>query len=149
LGKAQSLVNVGFILDQLHHDRRQAIAAYQSIVGSKINDPDMINPIMPIVQRDQIMLKNPLQPDPMSPLGWERLVSLIAEEYGIEEETLISPCRVRKVVAARNRLIFEAINLNLCSRSELARWLNMDPSRISRVLYQYLKEKGEIRRISQ
>ena len=66
-------------------------------------------------------------------MSFEDLVTQILNETDVSRELLLGPCRIRSVVAARNQLIYRAVKFEICTRAELARWLQLDPTRITRV----------------
>ncbi|MBP2634013.1 MAG: transposase IS200-family protein [Firmicutes bacterium] len=66
-------------------------------------------------------------------LTWEQQVEKITVEEGISQEKLVGKCRIRKVVAARKRLIYEALERDLMTRTQLAKVLQIDPANITRI----------------
>jgi REP element-mobilizing transposase RayT len=66
-------------------------------------------------------------------LSLEDLVKEIAEETGVPRESLMDRCRARHVVAARNLLVCRAVKYGVSTRTELAKRLNLDPARITRI----------------
>jgi len=53
-------------------------------------------------------------------------------------EQLLGKCRIRKVVEARNILIYRVVESEVCTRAELAQKLGLDPAAITRG-YQRIK----------
>jgi putative transposase len=71
-------------------------------------------------------------------LTWEQLVEMITMEKQVNQEQLLGKCRIRQVVAARKRLIYEVIERNLMTRTQLAKVLQIDPANITRVWQELL-----------
>lgn len=137
IGKPNPLVNVDFIFNQLHDNRQAAIHKYLELMGNDIDNLDWATDINTKhrVQddREPVTIKPVEEQKIGQHITWEHMVELIANECGVDKDKLLQPCRTRNVVAARKRLICEAINRNLCSRNELAERLNLDISRITQV----------------
>lgn len=81
-------------------------------------------------------------------LTLKNLAEQIAQRNGVEIGKIFAACRFCSVVAARNQLIFEAVNGGIASKAELARQLGFDPARITRG-YQAVAEKNNKSTISQ
>lgn len=124
-----SLVDIDFILNMLHSERSHANKQYMEMHGK--NEAPPVSP--------QVSL-----PDEVSGRGnddkkfnkymltWDEMVARIVRDFDVEKEKLLGPCRERKIVSARNMLIYEAISQRVLSRSELAKRLQIDPARITR-----------------
>jgi len=61
----------------------------------------------------------------------------------VNQEQLVGKCRIRQVVAARKRLIYEAIERNLMTRAQLAKVLQIDPANITRIWQQLMDVEGK------
>lgn len=62
----------------------------------------------------------------------ENLAKQVAEEMNVSLENLLGRCRIRRVVEARNLLIYRAVEARICTKAELAIKLRVDPARITR-----------------
>ena len=81
-------------------------------------------------------------------MTFEELARQIAEEMNVPLEELLGRCRIRRVVEARNLLIFQAVKACICTKTDLAVKLQVDPARITRG-YQQVENKKSIKEISQ
>lgn len=136
------LVKPDFILDMLHQDRERAIILYRQLVDAPLVSTDLelegeeteietenSAPLLPRVQFYSNELHN---------LTLDDLAEKLSTEHCIDGKEMLSKCRVRKIVKARNQFIFEAVNRGLASKVELARLLELDPSRITHVYQEML-----------
>ena len=134
-----SLVNPQLVLKLLNEDIEKAIQLYKEIFAKVQKYP--IPSAQPTEKNvsleenktgetenkfDQALLTT-------TKMGFEDLVTQILNETDVSRELLLGPCRIRSVVAARNQLIYRAVKFGICTRAELARWLQLDPTRITRV----------------
>lgn len=71
-----------------------------------------------------------------------RLLIKVAKEHDIHPDLLISPNRVRKVVEARNQLVFEAHETYKYSYAQIGRWLNKDHTSILHAAARYATKIG-------
>ncbi|AEG59687.1 transposase [Desulforamulus ruminis] len=125
------LVDIDFILNMLHPNRREAYRKYFDLCREiqvpqappEVSLPDEVH-----IGREE----DQRQSSTMNKLTWQEIVKKIIIENNIEKEKLLGRCRERKIVAARNMLIYEAINQEVLSRRELAKILQVDPARITR-----------------
>jgi len=133
-------VKLDFILDMLHQDRERAIMIYHQLMGELLARTDLelgdkeaatvsVMPSLPTI--DYFV-------NEQHKLTIADLAEKLSTEYCIEEKEMLGKCRVRQVVKARNQFIFEAVNHGLASKIELARLLELDPSRITHVYQEML-----------
>ncbi len=66
-------------------------------------------------------------------MSLEDLVTQILNETDVSRGLLLGSCRIRSVAAARNQLIYRAVKFGVCTRTELSRFLQLDPARITRI----------------
>jgi putative transposase len=135
------LVDVDNILKYLSDDLQKAIVKYAEMVNQEqdasllvLDKTDRTEP-----QREKES-SNSIKNETTKPLTWEELVEKISKEGNICQEQLIGNCRIRKVVSARNKLIFETVNANIMTRAELASKLSVDPARITKGYQQMVEE---------
>ncbi|HWR43045.1 hypothetical protein [Sporomusa sp.] len=62
----------------------------------------------------------------------EEIANYTAEEMQVPLGQLLGDCRIRKVVEARNILIYRAVESQVCTKAELAKKLGIDPAAITR-----------------
>jgi len=139
------LVDTEFILSIFHPRRSQALKLYKQ----RLNEPVVLEePSTSWREADlsrqetaksrkeaAATLKNtdaPVPPAVPDKIAFEQLAQQIAAEFNVGLQELLGRSRARTVVHARNRLIFEAVNRGIASKSQLARMLNLDPARITR-----------------
>jgi putative transposase len=126
-----SLVNAEFILKILSEDRNKAISQYSKLIGEEVTRLDYTSKNQEEKNIPKVPPNEKVEKQPK--LAWEQLVNKIAVEEAVNQEQLLGKCRVRQVVAARKRLIYEAVKLNLMTRTQLAKTLQLDPANITRI----------------
>ena len=115
------LVDIDFILNILHPNRSEAYRRYFDLckeiqvpqLPPEVSLPDEVHVGREGKQRESSTTNK---------LTWEEIIIKITRN-NVEKEKLLSRCRERRIVAARNRLIYEAINQEVLSRRELAKIL--------------------------
>ncbi|MCL6558195.1 MAG: transposase [Firmicutes bacterium] len=125
------LVNIDFILDMLHSDRSHAVRQYLNMFEERRASPAPSEVNLPgeaFVRRGN----DNKESDKKNQLTWDEIVEKIVHDFNVKKEKLLGPCRERKIVAARNMLIYEAVIHEVLSRKELANRLKIDPARITR-----------------
>lgn len=128
---SSQMTNVNFILEMLHSDRGLAIAQYLEMIGLNQMPPLLSKVSLP----DESSVgggNGDVNCGVLNRLTLDEIVEKIVSDYGVEKEKLLGPCRERKIVSARNRLIYEAIIHGILKRSELAKRLQIDPARVTR-----------------
>jgi REP element-mobilizing transposase RayT/Trp operon repressor len=137
-----SLVNIDFILNIIHSNRsyahRQYLEMFKEIqaphVPSEVSLPDEV-----YVGRGD----GKKEFNTINRLTWDEIVAKVMNDCNVEKEKLLGRCRERKIVTARNMLIYEAISQGVLSRSELAKRLQIDPARITRG-FQKMKDNDSV-----
>lgn len=141
------MVDVSFILDMLHSDRNIAIGKYLELVGVNQAPPKLskvsISDVSLVGGRNGGMTIKRL-----NRLTWDEIVEKTVCEFDVEKEKLLGPCRERRIVSARSRLIYEAIIYRVLKRNELAKRLQIDPARVTRS-FQQVEELMRNKSISQ
>ncbi|SMD03932.1 transposase [Sporomusa malonica] len=140
--RARGLVNVEFILDTLSSNPIKAVEKYLDLVGVAVNKPEYNNESVQGKEDQKVFLKEEKEKR-RTELTWEQLIENITVEEEVNPEMLLGKCRIRQVVAARKRLIYEVIDRNLMTRTQLAKMLQMDPANITRI-WQALMDNQEI-----
>ncbi|WP_371372543.1 transposase [Sporomusa aerivorans] len=130
--RAQGLVNVEFILDTLSSNPDKAMEQYLKLVGIVIENTEYKNESEQGEEERKPLLKTEVKKI-RTVLTWDQLVAKITVEEKVNQEQLIGKCRIRQVVAARKRLIYEAIERELMTRTQLAKVLQIDPANITRM----------------
>lgn len=130
--RVQGLVNVEFILDTVSSNPDKAMEQYLNMVGRVIDDTECKNQSEQGTEEQKSLLKAEAKKT-WGYLTWEQLVAKISEEEKVDQEQLVGKCRIRQVVAARKRLVYEAIERELVTRTELAKVLQIDPANITRI----------------
>ena len=130
--RAQGLVNVEFILDTLSSNPNKATEQYLKVVGKAADKPEYKSESEQGKEDQKSLLKAEMKKR-RTELTWEQLVEKITVEEQVNQEQLVGKCRIRQVVAARKRLIYEAIERNLMTRTQLAKVLQIDPANITRI----------------
>ncbi|MEW6064711.1 MAG: transposase [Bacillota bacterium] len=133
-----SLVDIDFILNILHSNRsyayRQYLDMFRDIHAPQV-PPEVSLPDEAYVGRGD----DKKEFNTINRLTWDEIVAKIMTDFDVEKEKLLGRCRERKIVTARNMLIYEAISQGVLSRSDLAKRLQIDPARITRG-FQKMKE---------
>ncbi|VBB06622.1 Hypothetical protein LUCI_1858 [Lucifera butyrica] len=140
--KANGLVNVDFILRTLSSNVEKAIEHYFDLVGCIIDKPEH-KPESEQEKKDEIINQKEENKKIQPELTWNQLVWKIVREEQVSQEQLVGKCRIRQVVAARKRLIYEAIERNLMTRREMAKLLQIDPANITRICQQLMGGQNE------
>ncbi|SMD00614.1 transposase [Sporomusa malonica] len=129
--RVQGLVNVEFILDTSSNPDK-AMEQYLSMVGRVVDNTEYKNQSEQGTEEQKSLLKTEVKKI-WECLTWEQLVAKISEEEKVNQEQLVGKCRIRQVVAARKRLVYEAIERALLTRTQLAKVLQIDPANITRM----------------
>jgi putative transposase len=131
-------VNPFFVLRMFNEDIEQAIQGYASLVRQEQKGP---------MNRIKAVENKPLKTELLEEaekssakedvcvtrrLSFDEIAKEIGEETEIPLGQLLGCCRIRKVVNARNLLIYRVLESNLCTRTELAAKLGVDPAIITR-----------------
>lgn len=126
------LIDCDFLLDAMGSTRDQAITQYQQLMGVIAQKPECIieRPVEKEVAKSNEETKIENEPAEST---WEQLVDRIATEEQVDRAQLLGKCRIHQVVAARRRLICEAIEGKIMTRAQLARVLKIDAANITRV----------------
>jgi REP element-mobilizing transposase RayT len=132
-------VDIDFILDILHTNRERAASQYCSLIGVPINKPDFTN-------EPKSSCQTPLAKPKQLPskITWEELINDIAATAPISLNQIFDKSRTRSIIAIRKQLIYIAIENNLLTRQQLSQKFSIDPSRITRLYYDYLNEINAI-----
>lgn len=130
--KTYGLVNVEFILNILNSDLDKATDQYLKIVGTVVDKLEYKSGKEEQQEEQKTFPKAGMEKI-RTELTWEQLVEKIVVEEEVNQEQLVGKCRIRQVVAARKRLIYEAIKRNLMTRTQLAKILQIDPANITRI----------------
>lgn len=127
-----SFLDITFILDIFNADREKAIEQYYAMLGLVIEKEKYKkeSETSKSSKREVVEILGKVQPQ----ITWEQLVKRITEEEQVNQEQLLERCRIRKVVAARKLLIYEAVENNVMTRQQLARALAIDPANITRII---------------
>lgn len=137
--KTNGLVNVDFILRTLSSDLEKAMDHYIDLMGCVVEKPEYQQESEQEIVINRKEEKKEKQPE----LTWAELVEMIVTEEQVSQEQLAGKCRIRKVAAARRRLIYEAIERNLMTRTKLANLLQIDPANITRICQQLKSGQNE------
>lgn len=139
------IIRLDFILDKLHYNRVIALKMYRELVGGTPL------PFDTVITRDNTALvpasepilprKVPLLANKCCTATLEELAAQIALDQGVDLDQLMGRCRAQAVVKARGEFICKAIDSELASKVEVARWLQLDPARITRVYQKAKQEK--------
>jgi REP element-mobilizing transposase RayT len=130
--RAPGLVNVEFILNTLSTNTEQARAQYLILVGAAVDKLEYSVENEQGKETQKTLLQAEMEQS-RTKLTWEQLVEKITVEEEISQEKLVGKCRIRQVVAARKRLIYEVLERDLMTRTQLAKVLQIDPANITRV----------------
>ena len=134
------IVNPTFILHMFSDNIYQAIQLYSKMVLHEQTDPaDTVGNLSGHESSDPALAEEPTIIACFSKnevLGekknFEECANSIAEETKVPLEQLLGKCRIRKVVEARNMLIYRVVVSEVCTRAELAKKLGLDPATITR-----------------
>ncbi len=130
--RTPGLVNVEFILNTLSTNPEEARVQYLILVGAAIDKLEYSVENEQGKETQNTLLQAEMEQS-RTKLTWEQLVEKITVEEEISQEKLVGKCRIRKVVAARKRLIYEALERELMTRTQLANVLQIDPANITRI----------------
>ncbi len=136
--RAPGLVNVEFILNTLSTNTEQARAQYLILVGAAVDKLEYSVENEQGKETQKTLLQAKMEQS-RTKLTWEQLVEKITVEEEISQEKLVGKCRIRKVVAARKRLIYEVLERDLMTRTQLAKVLQIDPANITRICQELTK----------
>ncbi|AJQ28769.1 transposase [Pelosinus fermentans] len=132
VSRLQGLVNVEFILNILSIKPNEAMTKYLALVGTAVDRPKYKDEKEQEKETQKAWLQAETEKG-QTELMWEQLVAKITVEEEVNQEKLIGKCRIRQVVAARKRLIYEAINRSIMTKMQLAKLLQIDPANITRI----------------
>jgi len=135
--RAQGLVNVEFILNTLSSNHDKAMEQYLNLVETVVDKLEYKDESVEVNEDQKTLIKAEIKRTRME-LTWEQLVEMITIEKQVNQEQLLGKCRIRQVVAARKRLIYEVIERNLMTRTQLAKVLQIDPANITRIWQELL-----------
>ena len=130
--RVPGLVNVEFILNTLSTNTEKAREQYLILLGAAVDKLEYSVENEPRKETQKTLLQAEMEQS-RTKLTWEQLVEKITVEEEISQEKLVGKCRIRKVVAARKRLIYEALKRDLMTRTQLAKELQIDPANITRI----------------
>ena len=136
--RAPGLVNVEFILNILSTNTEKARAQYLILVGTAVDKLEYSVENEQGKETQKTLLQAEMEQS-RTKLTWEQLVEKITVEEEISQEKLVGKCRIRKVVAARKRLIYEMLERDLMTRAQLAKVLQIDPANITRIYQELTK----------
>lgn len=131
------LVDIDFILNILHLNRSYAFRQYLDMFR-EIQAPQ-VPPEVSLPDEANVGGGDYNKNSTKNRLTWDEIVVKVSTDFDVEKEKLLGRCRERKIVSARNVFIYEAISQGVLSRSELAKRLQIDPARITRV-FQKMEE---------
>jgi len=140
--RAQGLVNVEFILNSMSFDPDKAKKQYLKLVGTVVDKSEYKNESVEVKEDQKTLLKAEMEKT-RAELTWEQLVEMITIEEQVNQEQLLGKCRIRPVVAARKRLVYEVIERKLMTRIQLAKVLQIDPANITRIWQELKINRGE------
>ncbi|WP_094603811.1 hypothetical protein SPSIL_042210 [Sporomusa silvacetica DSM 10669] len=126
--------NPTFILHMFSGDIRQAIQLYAEMIPQEQTDP---SDIMKKLSGYESSEPTPIEYVKTTDISgekqtFEEFTYYVAEEMQVPLEQLLGKCRIRKVVEARNILIYRVVESEVCTRAELAKKLGLDPAAITR-----------------
>jgi len=130
--RASGLVNVEFILNTLSTNTEKAREQYLILLGAAVDKLEYSVENEPRKETQKTLLQAEMEQS-RTKLTWEQLVEKITVEEEISQEKLVGKCRIRQVVAARKRLIYEVLERELMTRTQLAKALQIDPANITRI----------------
>ena len=122
-------------------NKQQAIQKYAQLVQVAVEKGD----VEPAFSSSRDEEPQDPEQEEIPGLSMETLLEVVGTDTGVDAEQLMSASRARKVVAARNLVIFLAVNNGVAKRSELAEMFDVSLSRVSRGYYTIL-ENEELRK---
>lgn len=131
-------VNPLVILSMFSEEIKQAIQCYTNLVLQEQKDPVEVIKSFEIESLEFDSIDNANKQSlnervfTVEQPSFNKIANCIAEEMQIPLEQLLGRCRIRKVVEARNLLIYRVLEANLFTRAELAAKLGLDPAIITR-----------------
>ncbi|WP_202817059.1 hypothetical protein [Pelosinus fermentans] len=126
-----------FILNILSSNHDEAMEQYLNLVEIVVDKPKYKDESVEVNEDQKTLIKAEIKRTRIE-LTWEQLVEMITIEKQVNQEQLLGKCRIRQVVAARKRLIYEVIERNLMTRTQLAKVLQIDPANITRIWQELL-----------
>jgi REP element-mobilizing transposase RayT len=136
INRVPGLVNLEFILDTLSTNPDEAMGQYLKLVGAVVDVPKYNSESEQGTGAQQTLKEE--KEKRWTELTWEQLVEWITVEEEVDREQLVGKCRIRQVVAARKRLIYETIERKLMIRTQLAKVLQIDPANITRICHELI-----------
>lgn len=95
-----------------------------------------------ILGTDQFIARIPFVPrKPRSPLTLEQLAESFCAEHHIDTKLLRSPSRARHVASIRVAFSSQAIEQGIATVSDIARFLNRDPSSLAKLLARHASDQ--------
>lgn len=142
------IVNPLFVLEMFDKDVTRAVRRYADLVCQDQMEPSpAANPPQPVTTKcaasKQVTTITGGETAATYGTSFADVARQVAGEMQVPLEKLMGNCRLRKVVRARHVLIYRAIAAQLCTRSELARQLGVDPAIITRV-YQRMRQESKV-----
>lgn len=128
-----SFVDVSAILRIFADERDIAIARYLSFMTEVEENPPLVGSDPEEITAIVVPAMVPELPD----FSLDVLLAQVADEMGIDVKEIRSESKVREVVMARRKFIYIALKNSLVNGAELARYLNVSPSQISRGYKEY------------
>lgn len=129
-----NFANPVLILQMINADMAKAVKQYRDLIYQE-QRYDLTSQVNRIEQKGIVEIphkKNEQQLFTKGELTFEQIAESIAVDKGVTIEQLVGKCRVRKVVEARTLLIYQIVELNLYTKAELAKKLNVDPAIVTR-----------------
>jgi REP element-mobilizing transposase RayT len=136
INRVPGLVNLEFILDTLSTNPDEAMGQYLKLVGAVVDVPKYNSESEQGTGAQQTLKEE--KEKRWTELTWEQLVERITVEEEVDREQLVGKCRIRQVVTARKRLIYETIERKLMTRTQLAKVLQIDPANITRICHELI-----------
>jgi len=138
-----------FGLSLFSRNLMQARAAYATFIHESRDgdDEDLENDSHPddcrILGTDEFIARLQVIPyTPRSPMTLDELAESVCTQNKIECGILRSPVRARRLTSIRVDFSMQAIQLRIATLSEIARFLNRDPSSIAKLMARH-KAKGK------
>lgn len=127
------LVDRGEVIRLLGAGSQGFIRAYQSLMASIVSETELRQAYD--VREETLSRDSTTPPVPISSLGLDEIAALVQSQTGVRLEVMRSKSRNGKVVEARRLFIAVAVMLYSLPVSDVAKFLNVHHSYVSRLTY--------------
>lgn len=147
-GNKNDIVDTGVIMSHFSSVSKNALRQYKWYMVKRTPEIEYEVPALLRDAEDVEAIRGRTRNTRNGLMTMEKLIDYVTSAAGVSFEEMLVRKRVRKVVAARNLLIYLALNHGLATGEELSGRLNISSSRVTRGYYsvhenRFLRENAE------